>query len=45
MEITRYGTNAILFRAYKVWNKLPVFVKQIQSLIGFIYKIKILRKK
>ena len=45
MEITRYRTNALLFRACLVWNKLPLFVKQIQSLIGFKYKIKILRKK
>ena len=32
MEITHCGTNAILFRACLVWNKLPLSVKKSQSL-------------
>ena len=41
---TRYGTNSILFRACLVWNKLPLSVKQSQSLIEFKSKIKSLKK-
>ena len=41
---TRYGTNSILFRAYLVWNKLPLSVKQSQSLNEFKSKIKVLKK-
>ena len=41
---TRYGTNSILFRACLVWNKLPLSVKQSQSLIEFKSKIKVLKK-
>ena len=29
---TRYGTNSILFPACLVWNKLPLSVKQSQSI-------------
>ena len=32
---TRYGTNSILCRTCLVWNKLPISVKQSQSLIEF----------
>ena len=28
----RYGTNSVLFRACLVWNKLPLSVKQSESL-------------
>ena len=41
---TRYGTNSILFQACLVWNKLPLSVKQSQSLIEFKSKIKVLKK-
>ena len=41
---TRYGTNSILFRACLVWNKLPFYVKQSQSLIEFRSKIKVFKK-
>ena len=41
---TRYGTNSILFRACLVWNKLPLSVKQSQSLIEFKSKIKVFKK-
>ena len=37
----RYGTNSILFQACLVWNKLPLSVKQSQSLIEFKSKIKV----
>ena len=40
----RYGTNSIVFRACFVWNKLPLSVKQSQSLIEFKSKIKALKK-
>ena len=40
----RYGTTSILFRACLVWNKLPLSVKQSQSLIEFKSKIKVLKK-
>ena len=40
----RYGTNSIVFRACLVWNKLPLSVKQSQSLIEFKSKIKALKK-
>ena len=39
----RYGTNSIVFRACLVWNKLPLSVKQIRSLIEFKSKIKVLK--
>ena len=29
---TYYGTSSTLFRAFQVWNKLPLSIKQIQSL-------------
>ena len=41
---TRYRTNSILFRAYLVWNKLPLSVKQSQSLNEFKSKIKVFKK-
>ena len=41
---SHYGTNSILFRACLVWNKLPLSVKQSQSLIEFKSKIKVLQK-
>ena len=41
---TRYGTNSILFRAYLVWNKLPLSAKQSQTLIEIKSKIKVLKK-
>ena len=41
---TRYGTSSILFRACLVWNKLPLSVKQSQSLIDFESKIQVLKK-
>ena len=37
---TRYGINSILFRAYLVWKKQPLSVKQSQSMIEFKFKIK-----
>ena len=40
----RYETNSILFRACLVWNKLPLSVKQSQSLIEFKCKTKVLKK-
>ena len=40
----RYGTNSVVFRACLVWNKLPLSVKQSQSLIEFKSKIKALKK-
>ena len=36
----RYGTNSIVFRACLVWNKLPLSVKQSQSLIEFNPELK-----
>ena len=39
-----YGTNSIVLRACLVWNKLPLSVKQSQSLIEFKSKIKTLKK-
>ena len=41
---TCYETNSILFRACLVWNKLPLSVKQSQSLIEFKSNIKVLKK-
>ena len=38
------GTNSILFRACLVWNKLPLSVKQSQSLIEFKSNIKVFLK-
>ena len=38
------GTNSIVFRACLVWNKLPLSVKQSQSLTKFKSKIKALKK-
>ena len=40
---TYYGINSVLFRAYLMWNRLPVSVKQSQSLLEFKSKIKTLR--
>ena len=41
----RYGTYSILFQISLVWNKLPVSVKQSQSLIAqFKSKIKVEKK-
>ena len=40
---TYYGTNSILFRASKVWNNLPLSIKQSQSLLEFKTNIKTLR--
>ena len=37
---TYYGTNSTLFRACQVWNKLPLSIKQIQSLLEFKTNIK-----
>ena len=31
-QSTRYGTDSLLFRACLVWKKLPLAVKQSQSL-------------
>ena len=39
---TYYGTNFTLFRACQVWNKLPLSIKQIQSLPEFKTNIKAL---
>ena len=41
---THCETNSILFRVCLVWNKLPLSVKQSQSLIAFKSKIKVLKK-
>ena len=38
------GTNSILFRACLVWNKLPLSLKQSQSLIEFKSNIKVFLK-
>ena len=40
---TCYGTNSILFRTFQVWNNLPFFIKQSQSLLEFKTSIKTLR--
>ena len=40
---TCYGTNFTLFRACQVWNKLPLSIKQIQSLLEFKTNIKAIR--
>ena len=40
---TCYGINSVLFRACLMWNRLPVSVKQSQSLLEFKSKIKTLR--
>ena len=40
---TYYGINSVLFRACLMWNRLPVSVKQSQSLLEFKSKIKTLR--
>ena len=39
-QTTYYGTNSILFRAYQVWNNLPISIKQSQSLLEFKTNIK-----
>ena len=36
---TYYGINSVLFRACLLWNRLPVSVKQSQSLLEFKSKI------
>ena len=40
---TDYGTNSILFRAFQVWNNLPLSIKQSQSLLESKTNIKTLR--
>ena len=40
---TYYGINSVLFRSCLMWNRLPVSVKQSQSLLEFKSKIKTLR--
>ena len=40
---TYYGINSVLFRACLLWNQLPLSIKQSQSLLGFISKMKNLR--
>ena len=40
----RYGKNSILFGACLGWNKLPLSVKQSQSLIQFKSKVTVLNK-
>ena len=40
---TYYGTSSIFFRACQVWNKLPISIKQSQSLLEFKTKTKALR--
>ena len=40
---TFYGINSVLFRTCLLWNRLPLFVKQSQSLLEFKSKIKTLR--
>ena len=41
-QTTFYGTNSILLRAYKMWNNLPLSIKQSQSLLKFKTNIKTL---
>ena len=38
-----YGTNAVLFRACLMWNGLPNFIKESNSLIDFKTNIKTIR--
>ena len=38
-----HGINSVLFRACLLWNRLPLSVKQTQSLLEFKSKIKTLR--
>ena len=40
---TYYGINSVLFRAYLLWNRLTLSVKQSQSLFGFKSKMKTVR--
>ena len=40
---TCYGTNAVLFRACLMWNGLPNFMKESNSLIDFKTNIKTIR--
>ena len=35
-----YGTNAVLFRGFLIWNNLPAVVKSSDSLVEFKNKIK-----
>ena len=40
---TYYGINSVLFGACLLWNQLPFYVKQSQSLLEFKSKMKTLR--
>ena len=40
---TYYGINSVLFRTCLLWNRLPLFLKQSQSLLEFKSKMKTLR--
>ena len=40
---TYYGINSVMFRACLLWNRLPLSMKQSQSLLEFKSKIKTLR--
>ena len=40
---TYYGINSVLFRACLLWNQLPLYIKQSQSLHEFRSKMKTLR--
>ena len=40
---TYYGINSVLFKACLLWNRLPLSVKQSQSLLEFKSKMKALR--
>ena len=39
-----YGINSVLFRACLLWERLPLYIKQSQSLLEFKFKMKTLRK-
>ena len=40
---TYYGINLVLSRAFLLWNRLPFWVKQSQSVLEFKSKMKTLR--
>ena len=40
---TYYGINSVLYRARLLWNRLPLSVKQIQSLLEFKSEMESLR--
>ena len=40
---TYYGIHSVLFRACLLWNRLPLSIKQSQSLLEFKSKMKTLR--